>query len=202
MIAWRNRRDRQQPVRLPAPLVMLVVFQGLLGMLTVTLLVKPLIVVGAPGRRPHDDVAAVVAVAADARRTTRPRGERGLRRWAVVALVVLALQILLGGWTSSNYAAISCPDFPTCQASCWPDMDYDDAFVLWRGLGINYNGGVLEHPARVAIHFTHRLGAILAALVLGFVAGWPLRAAQSRGCAWPAPPSPRCACCAAGSSAC
>ena len=82
-------------------------------------------------------------------------------------LVVLALQIVLGGWTSSNYAALACPDFPTCQASWWPDMDFKDAFVLWRGLGIDYEGGVLDHPARVAIHFTHRLGAVVAALVLG-----------------------------------
>jgi cytochrome c oxidase assembly protein subunit 15 len=51
----------------------------------------------------------------------------------------------------------------------WPDMDVKDAFVLWRGLGIDYEGGVLDHPARVAIHFTHRLGAILAALTLGFL---------------------------------
>jgi cytochrome c oxidase assembly protein subunit 15 len=79
---------------------------------------------------------------------------------------VLALQIVLGGWTSSNYAALACPDFPTCQNAAWPNMDIRDAFVLWRGLGIDYEGGVLDHPARVAIHFFHRLGAILTALVL------------------------------------
>ena len=94
---------------------------------------------------------------------------------------MLALQIMLGGWVSSNYAAVACPDFPTCQASYWPHMDFRDAFVLWRGLGIDYEGGVLEHPARVAIHFTHRLGAIVAALVLGFVALKALRTGQSRG---------------------
>ena len=69
------------------------------------------------------------------------------------------MQILLGGWISTNYAAVACPDFPTCQRSFWPQMDFRDAFVLWRGLGIDYEGGVLDHPARVAIHFTHRLGA-------------------------------------------
>jgi cytochrome c oxidase assembly protein subunit 15 len=86
---------------------------------------------------------------------------------ALTGLVVLAVQISLGGWTSSNYAALACPDFPTCQNSYWPQMDAKDAFVLWRGLGIDYEGGVLDHPARVAIHFVHRLGAILAAIVLG-----------------------------------
>jgi cytochrome c oxidase assembly protein subunit 15 len=60
-------------------------------------------------------------------------------------------------------------------------MDFKDAFVLWRGLGIDYEGGVLDHPARVAIHFTHRLGAVVAALVLGFVAWRAIRTGQSRG---------------------
>ena len=95
---------------------------------------------------------------------------RPLRKLALAGLVVLVFQIALGGWTSSNYAALACPDFPTCQNAWWPpDMDGKDAFVLWRGLGIDYEGGVLEHPARVAIHFTHRLGAVATALLLGFV---------------------------------
>jgi heme a synthase len=94
-------------------------------------------------------------------------GNDGLRKLATAGLLMLALQIVLGGWTSSNYAALACPDFPTCQNSLWPEMDVKDAFVLWRGLGIDYEGGVLDHPARVAIHFVHRLGAIAAALILG-----------------------------------
>ena len=103
------------------------------------------------------------------RTRTRSRANAGaFAALAVAALVVLALQIALGGWTSSNYAALACPDFPTCQNSLWPQMDVKDAFVLWRGLGIDYEGGVLDHPARVAIHFVHRLGAVLAALMLGF----------------------------------
>ena len=86
---------------------------------------------------------------------------------------------MLGGWVSTNYAALACPDFPTCQRSFWPDMDFKDAFVLWRGLGIDYEGGVLDHPARVAIHFVHRLGAVVAALVLGFLAWRAIRTGQS-----------------------
>ena len=90
-------------------------------------------------------------------------------------MIALIAQILLGGWTSTNYAAVACPDFPRCQAQWWPPADFKDAFVLWRGLGINYEGGVLEHPARVAIHFTHRLGAVVATLALLFAAGMTLR---------------------------
>ena len=87
----------------------------------------------------------------------------GARRAGVVAVAVVAIQIILGGWTSSNYAAVACPDLPTCQGQWIPkDMDYADAFVIWRGLDINYEGGVLDHPARVAIHFTHRAWALVA----------------------------------------
>ena len=179
ILAWVNRRDPAQPMRLPGFLVALVVFQGLLGMWTVTLLVKPFVVTA------HlvgglSTMALLWWLALRVDRTTRPPGERGLRRLAVAGLGVLALQIMLGGWVSTNYSALACPDFPTCQRSFWPDMDFKDAFILWRGLGIDYEGGVLDHPARVAIHYVHRLGAVVTALVLGFLAWRSIRAGQSR----------------------
>jgi heme a synthase len=168
-LAIANRKDAAQPVVLPIALVGLVIFQGLLGMWTVTLLLKPLIVVlhllGGLAT-----LSALAWLAIDPERRTRPREEAGLRRLALAGLFVLVLQIALGGWTSSNYAALACPDFPTCQNVAWPQMDVKDAFVLWRGLGIDYEGGVLDHPARVAIHFIHRLGAIVTAIVLGLLA--------------------------------
>jgi len=177
--AIANRHDPLQPVKLPVFLVALVIFQGLLGMWTVTLLLKPLIVVlhllgglstfallaWLAMKRAREDHRAVPerAPPATAKYISLPA-------LALAGLVVLGLQISLGGWTSSNYAALACPDFPTCQNSYWPEMDTKDAFVLWRGLGIDYEGGVLNHPARVAIHFAHRLGAVLAAIVLGALA--------------------------------
>ena len=179
VLAFRNRRDPAQPMRLPALLVLLVVFQGLLGMWTVTLLLKPLIVTA------HlvgglTTMSLLWWLGLGAEPVPGSDSQRKLRSLAVVGLAVLALQIVLGGWTSSNYSAIACPDFPTCQASYWPDMDFKDAFVLWRGLGIDYEGGVLDHPARVAIHFTHRLGAVVTALVLGFLAWKASRTGPSR----------------------
>jgi cytochrome c oxidase assembly protein subunit 15 len=96
-------------------------------------------------------------------------------RLALVGLIALGLQIALGGWTSTNYAAIACPDFPTCQASWWPHMDFGSAFVLWHPPTMNYEGGVLSNAARIAIHFTHRLGAIVATVALLFAAVWTLR---------------------------
>jgi cytochrome c oxidase assembly protein subunit 15 len=179
-LAWRNRHDPQQPVRLPAALVALVVFQGLLGMWTVTLLLKPLIV-SAHLAGGLTTMSLLWWMSLNPTRTTRPAAERGLRRMAVVTLAVLAAQILLGGWVSTNYAALACPDFPRCQQSFWPHIDFRDAFVLWRGLGIDYEGGVLDHPARVAIHFTHRLGALAAALVIGYTAFRAVRVGRSRG---------------------
>lgn len=178
-VAIRNRQDPAQPVKLPVFLVALVGFQALLGMWTVTLLLKPLIVVlHLAGGLATLSLLAWLAIRTD--RTTRPGQERGLRKLARVGLAVLIIQILLGGWTSSNYAALACPDFPTCQNSWWPEMDTADAFVLWRGLGIDYEGGVLDHPARVAIHFVHRLGAVVTAGVLGWLAIGAWRRAQTQ----------------------
>jgi heme a synthase len=179
-LAWRNRQDPMQPVRMPLAVIGLVVFQGLLGMWTVTLLLKPAIV-SAHLAGGLTTMALLWWMSLQVAHRSRPKSEDGLRRWAVIGMVVLVAQILLGGWVSTNYSAMACPDFPTCQRSYWPAMDFKDAFVLWRGLGIDYEGGVLDHPARVAIHFTHRLGAIVAVLVLGFVAWKAVRTGQSPG---------------------
>ena len=163
-IAWRNRRDPEQPKLVPAALVALIVFQGLLGMWTVTLLLKPIVVVA------HllGGIATLALLASLGKwRSTRfPSPSPALRALGLAAAAALVLQISLGGWTSSNYAALACPDFPKCQTQWWPAIaDFKEAFVLWRGIGIDYEGGVLDHPARVAVHFTHRLGAVLAAVL-------------------------------------
>jgi cytochrome c oxidase assembly protein subunit 15 len=190
-LAIANRKDPQQPLVLPIVLVGLVILQGLLGMWTVTLLLKPLIVVlHLLGGLATLSLLAWLAwghssfpATGTSTATTLPemRNVPILRKVAAAALVVLALQIALGGWTSSNYAALACPDFPTCQNSLWPHMDVKDAFILWRGLGIDYEGGVLDHPARVAIHFVHRLGAVIAALMLGFASIAAIRLGPTRG---------------------
>jgi cytochrome c oxidase assembly protein subunit 15 len=189
-MAIANRKHPEQPVALPIFLVALVIFQGLLGMWTVTLLLKPLIVtlhlIGglstlsvlawlAMRSRGSNAIASTPSM-----RSKQGQTQHRLKQLTLASLAVLSLQIILGGWTSTNYAALACPDFPKCQDSYWPEMDAKDAFVLWRGLGIDYEGGVLDHPARVAIHFVHRLGAIVTALVLGFTAFFAWRHGNSQ----------------------
>jgi heme a synthase len=136
-----------------------------LGALTVTLLLKPLIVTA------HllgglTTLGTLWWLSFTPERRELSAREMSLRKFAVGALAALCVQIFLGGWTSTNYAAVACPDLPTCQQAWWPRMDFRDAFVLWRGLDIDYTGGVLSNPARIAIHVTHRLGALLAGSVL------------------------------------
>ncbi len=165
VIGWRNRHDPEQPVILPFVLLGVVIFQGLLGMWTVTLLLKPLVVVA------HlfggFTTLAMLFWLSHWRVGPLIAAPRQLRTLGLAAAATLIVQIGLGGWTSANYAALACPDFPTCQTQWWPEIaDYAEGFVLWRGLGVDYEFGVLDHPARVAIHFTHRLGAIVATLML------------------------------------
>ncbi len=99
---------------------------------------------------------------------------RGMRRFATFALVLVVVQIFLGGWTSSNYAALACPDFPTCHGKFLPETDVQEAFTLWRGLGQNYEGGVLDNRARVTIHFFHRVGALAVTVTLLVLGAWLL----------------------------
>jgi cytochrome c oxidase assembly protein subunit 15 len=189
-LAIRMRRLRLVSVPFALILCATVLLQAILGMLTVTWQLKPLIVslhllVGMTTLgllwwlalslpRGHWGTTALQS----AGRSISGGGASPIATaWglALLGLVALAVQLALGGWTSSNYAAVACPDFPTCQHSLWPHGDYRDAFVLWRGQSINYEGAVLDNPARVAIHFTHRLGALASTAALGAAALFALR---------------------------
>lgn len=164
-LTWLERRNVPTPshaTRVPYLLVPLVMFQGALGMWTVTLLLKPVVV--------SSHLLGGMAVLAllwwtalrrlESSTPARETANAPSRLLLAAALLMVVIQIVLGGWTSANYAALACTDFPTCQSGWWPTMDFREAFILWRGLGINYEYGVLDGPARTAIHFTHRLGAL------------------------------------------
>jgi heme a synthase len=173
--AWARGRERT----LAAGLLALVVFQGVLGMWTVTWLLKPLVVLAhLLGGLAVLALLWVYALREADVHPTRPVAARtaAARALAWAGLGVLVVQIALGGWTSANYAALACPGFPRCLGEWWPPMRFAGAFVPWHGLGIDYEGGILDSPSRIAIHMTHRAWAVAAALVLGGAAASAWRA--------------------------
>jgi cytochrome c oxidase assembly protein subunit 15 len=139
-----------------------IVFQAMLGMWTVTLLLKPIVVMGhLLGGMTTFGLLAYAALRLNGIGSDDNRNAP-LRRAVVWGIVLLTLQIALGGWTSANYAALACgTDFPTCLGQWAPPTDFHQGFVLWREVGVNYEGGVLDMAARSAIQITHRIGALV-----------------------------------------
>ncbi len=168
------------PRILPRVLLLLVIFQGLLGMWTVTWLLKPLAVTAhLLGGMTTLALLFWLWLGTRAAPAAEPKPPR-VRLFAGIALALLAGQIFLGGWTSSNYAALACPDLPTCQGRMWPELDVGEAFTLWRGLEQNYEYGVLDNRARVTIHHLHRVGAVAVTALFLALAAWLWR----QGGAW------------------
>jgi cytochrome c oxidase assembly protein subunit 15 len=167
LIAWRRRHQNGQPVVLPFALLGLVTFQGALGMWTVTLLLKPAIVTAhlIGGMTTFALLLWLsLQVTPRARPPTLPaRAQQGA---LIAVLLILIVQILLGGWVSTNYAALACTGFPGCGGQWWPAMNFAEGFRIWRGIGVDYEGGVLDPAARTAIHMTHRIWAMV--VVAGF----------------------------------
>lgn len=181
-LAWlaiKTGTSSGQPVKLPAFIAGFLILQGLFGMWTVTLKLWPQVVTAhllggftvfallwllalrlrnAHWQIPKARFDAVIA----------------LRPFALVALFVVVAQVALGGWTTSNYAAVACPDLPTCQNEWLPEMDFAAGFDVFQHIGPNYLGGTMDNAARVAIHFSHRIGAIVTTIVLLMLA-WRLR---------------------------
>jgi heme a synthase len=173
VVGWRGRKAGL-PWKLPLIMLAWVLLQGALGAFTVTWKVMPLIVTAHLlggmvmfslswwlwlGQRAANKPAVPV-----------PNGVRGL---AASALLLLTVQIFLGGWTSTNYAALACPEFPNCaNGQLWPQQpNYSEAFRLWHPQGQyqSYEYGVLDQPTRQTIHAVHRLGAVvIGSLLLAF----------------------------------
>ena len=165
-----------------------IIFQALLGMWTVTWLLKPIVVMGhLLGGLTTFALLAWMAWRAIDRPITVVEALT-LKRWVIAGLVLLGLQIALGGWTSANYAALSCgagswsaDNFPKCVGQWWPPHDFREGFVLWRGVGVDYEGGVLDGASRIAIQMAHRIVAVLLALYLLVFAVRLLRTPGMRG---------------------
>ncbi|MEM6998789.1 MAG: COX15/CtaA family protein [Pseudomonadota bacterium] len=170
-ISWIKKTDSQTRF-FASGLLLLVIFQALLGMWTVTLLLKPFVVLlHLLGGMSIVSMLYWLSLHQRSKmRLTIPVSNEALLPWSVFGIIIVVLQISLGGWTSTNYAALACPDFPSCHGVMWPEMNFGEAFVMWRGLGIDYEGGVLDGPARTAIHMAHRIGAILTLVCVSVVA--------------------------------
>lgn len=160
-LAWLHRGRPGSAPGVASLLVGVVIFQGLLGKWTVTLLLKPAIVTAhLLGGLATLSLLAWLAL----RAFERPplAAGRGLAAAARLGLLLLIGQVALGGWTSTNYAALACTDFPACHGSLWPEADYGNAFHVVRELGMTAEGELLSNAALTAIHWSHRLGALLA----------------------------------------
>lgn len=162
---WHDKQQARPVAKIIPIVVALLVIQALFGMWTVTWKLHPLAVM------PHllggmsltlcltwiyyrpsaNDITAVPA---------------SILTWLWVCFVLLSLQVILGGWTSANYAALVCPDFPTCQGQWWPTMHFGEGFSI-PPIGPNYEGGLFSGAARTAIHFSHRIGGLLCAIAVG-----------------------------------
>ena len=183
ILAWKKARQFPHQINvspwLATALLAIITFQAALGMWTVTMLLKPVIV----SAHLLGGMTTLGLLTWIAHRNwgqysssiVQSRGSRNLIRFA---LVVLLMQIFLGGWTSTNYAALACTDFPTCHGAWMPDMDFKDAFHMLRELGQSADGGNLTLASLTAIQWTLRVGAIITLIYLGFLALNSLKYAQ------------------------
>jgi cytochrome c oxidase assembly protein subunit 15 len=171
VLAWRNRDTKKFPFRLPLLLLFLVVWQGLFGMWTVTLKLWPQVVtlhllggvsifslIWLLALRLRDQPWVLTASTWHKLNTFKP--------WLIGGVVILFMQIALGGWLSSNYGAFACSDFPRCQEQWLPSMNLREGFNILQSVGPNYLGGLMTSDARVAIHWVHRVGALVTFLYL------------------------------------
>lgn len=165
VIVIKALRHDAVPNRLPIALSVVVVFQALLGMWTVTMKLMPIVVMGhllggftlfCLLALIHWQLSAKVELSSEA---------RGIKWLASAALCLVVIQIALGGWTSSNYAALMCTDLPICDGNWRTHLDFEGAFTLIQPEQPSYEYGTLDYGARMTIHVTHRLGAVLLTLV-------------------------------------
>ena len=163
LLAVFRKTEREQSIKLPTALLLLVGFQGALGMWTVTEQVHPgIVTMHLFGGFSTTTLLFWLFL------NQRPQpkiGQPVLKRHKLMLIIVTALlifQIFLGGWTSTNYAALSCGEyFPTCLGEMWPeDMDFKNAYY-WGELGVDYEFGILENQTRTAIQMVHRVGALV-----------------------------------------
>ena len=174
--SWSQRRRLNYPFVLTQGLLAMVILQGTFGAWTVTWKLWPQVVTSRlMGGFITASLLAVLLIKLHRMgqqvkllALTNLSPSR-LRLWAIVTLILIASQVFLGGWMSSNYAALACTDLPTCNGSWWPAMDFSQGFNVTQSIGPNYLGGLMNSEARQAIHVLHRYGALILGLFLLFM---------------------------------
>ena len=190
VMAFRQRKKGfNAPIKLTLLLLAMVIVQGMFGRWTVTLNLWPQVVTA-------HLIGGFTTLSLLWLLTLRLQNRRWqmaphifaeiqrLKPLLLVALTLVIVQILLGGWTSTNYAALACPDLPTCQGQWLPNMDFTKGFNFAQDIGPNYLGGLMENSARTAIHFSHRIGAIVVTLVVSYLVYRLLRINQKSTSKW------------------
>jgi cytochrome c oxidase assembly protein subunit 15 len=172
------RRNRAFSPRPPLILLVFVCLQGAFGAWTVTMKLQPVIVTTHLLLGMTLLALLMWFAARQSRHASIDIKASSLVAPATVALALLAVQIALGGWVSTNYATLACGDFPLCHGEVIPQMDFDDGFTLWRHLGKTAAGEYLPFSALTAIHWTHRMFAFI---VIAFVAWLAHRALKVEG---------------------
>lgn len=172
LLSYHSRKFLPLPTWLPFLLLGLVIGQGMLGMWTVTLKLLPIIVMAhLLGGFCTLSLIWLCCLYLKSSPSTTLFSSNRLNKICLFALVLLCTQIALGGWTSANYAALSCPDFPLCQGQFLPSLDLINGFNPLNGVGAQNPIAVMSLEARTAVHFIHRLGAVLTSCLLLTLAG-------------------------------
>lgn len=166
-MAWRHQKALRQSATLATLTLFTVCLQGALGAWTVTHKLMPIVVT----THLLGGISVLALMTCLATRAspypTPTAASKAMHPWLIVALGLLIIQIALGGWVSSNYAALACLDFPTCHGEWIPEMDFQQAYTFLRPLGLQASGEPLPQKALTAIHWVHRNTAWLVFLLLG-----------------------------------
>ena len=169
-LAYKNRKSLKVSIFVPCSLLGIVFFQAMLGMLTVTLLLKPIIV----SAHLIGGMTTLAILTYMSYEHFNENSKIILKKniifyMARFGLILIFIQTFLGGWTSTNYAGLACTDYPTCHGQWIPDMDFKNGFNIFRNLGQTSEGAPISLNALEAIQWTHRIGAITVVFYFGYL---------------------------------
>ncbi|MFM8232567.1 MAG: COX15/CtaA family protein [Candidatus Methylopumilus sp.] len=170
VLAHKNKKSLKVNILVPYSLLALVFFQAMLGMLTVTLLLKPIIV----SAHLIGGMTTLAILTYICYEHFNKNSKLTLKKDVIFymtrfSLILIFIQIFLGGWTSTNYAGLACTDFPTCHGEWIPNMDLKSGFNIFRNLGQTFEGAPISLDALQAIQWIHRIGAVTVIIYFSYL---------------------------------